>query len=61
MNVQFNCIGFLDRRTADLHRAHDVIEERRFRLKVAANHKERDRVSRELQFPVPMLLRRQAG
>jgi hypothetical protein len=42
--------GFPDRRTEDLHARYDSIEQRRFALRVARNHKERDRLARQVEI-----------
>ena len=42
--------GFPDRRTEDLHARYDSIEQRRWQLRVARNHKERDRLARQVEI-----------
>lgn len=52
----------LDRRTPEQLRRYDAILERLYRVRVAANPKERRRVERECESAqLPSLLRRQAG
>lgn len=61
-NVVLNVVGYLDRRTEDLHARYASIEEQRFAFIVARNHKEKDRILREkLEDEVPSLLKRQAN
>ena len=42
--IRFNCVGYIDRRSEDLHARYDEIERRRWERRVARNHKERDRL-----------------
>lgn len=61
-DITFNCVGFIDRRSEDLHARGASIEQKRFAFRVARNRKERGRIDRELrEEQLPCLLRRQAG
>lgn len=47
MNIKFNCVGYIDRRSADLCQRHDELVEQEWRRRVAQNPKERARLARQ--------------
>lgn len=62
MKITVTAVVFIDRRTLDLHQRHDSIVEKRWRIRVSRNHKERDRLARKvIQISrIPNFLKRQA-